>query len=106
MPKVQAEDLSELNVGQVVWGWPHWVQDPALTQVAVDRRVTLIAFEAMNHWQADGGFGLHVVHTRTPARRVLHAMQLAGITGSYGRRLRASVIGSAPPPAALTMYAC
>src|SRR5215217_5444178 len=58
LPKVQAEDLAELNGGQVVWGWPHCVQDTALTQIAIDRRLTLIAFEAMNHWQADGGFGL------------------------------------------------
>src|ERR1051325_5531786 len=27
LPKVQADDLAELNVGQVVWGWPHCVQD-------------------------------------------------------------------------------
>lgn len=96
LPKVQAEDLSELNVGQIVWGWPHCVQDAALTQIAIDRRLTLIAFEAMNHWQADGGFGLHVFHKNNELAgycSVLHAMQLAGITGSYGRRLRASVIG-------------
>ena len=96
LPKVQAEDLAELNVGQVVWGWPHCVQDAALTQIAIDRRLTLIAFEAMNHWQADGGFGLHVFHKNNELAgycSVLHAMQLAGITGSYGRRLRAAVIG-------------
>ena len=96
LPKMQAEDLTELNVGQVVWGWPHCVQDTALTQLAIDRRLTLIAFEAMNHWQADGGFGLHVFHKNNELAgycSVLHAMQLAGITGSYGRRLRASVIG-------------
>jgi alanine dehydrogenase len=96
LPKVQAEDLSELNVGQIVWGWPHCVQDTALTQIAIDQRLTLIAFEAMNHWQADGGFGLHVFHKNNELAgycSVLHAMQLAGITGSYGRRLRASVIG-------------
>ena len=96
LPKVQSEDLSELNVGQVVWGWPHCVQDAALTQVAIDRRLTLIAFEAMNHWQADGGFGLHVFHKNNELAgycSVLHAMQLAGITGSYGPRLRAAVIG-------------
>ncbi|HET6732848.1 N(5)-(carboxyethyl)ornithine synthase [Mycobacterium sp.] len=96
LPKVQAEDLTELTVGQVVWGWPHCVQDAALTQVAIDRRLTLIAFEAMNHWQADGGFGLHVFHKNNELAgycSVLHAMQLAGITGSYGRRLRAAVIG-------------
>jgi alanine dehydrogenase len=96
LPKVQAEDLTELNAGQVVWGWPHCVQDAALTQVAIDRRLTLIAFEAMNHWQADGGFGLHVFHKNNELAgycSVLHSMQLAGVTGSYGRRLRAAVIG-------------
>jgi len=96
LPKVQADDLAEFNVGQIVWGWPHCVQDAALTQIAIDRRLTLIAFEAMNHWRADGGFGLHVFHKNNELAgycSVLHAMQLAGITGSYGRRLRASVIG-------------
>ncbi len=62
LPKVQAEDLAELRVGQIVWGWPHCVQDLALTQIAIDSRLTLVAFEAMNHWQSDGGFGLHVFH--------------------------------------------
>jgi alanine dehydrogenase len=96
LPKVQAEDLTELNVGQVVWGWPHCVQDSVLTQIAIDRRLTLIAFEAMNHWQPDGGFGLHVFHKNNELAgycSVLHAMQLVGISGSYGRRLRAGVIG-------------
>lgn len=96
LPKVQAEDLAEFRVGQVVWGWPHCVQDFTQTQVAIDRRQTLIAFEAMNHWQADGGFGLHVFHKNNELAgycSVLHAMQLAGVTGSYGRRLRAVVLG-------------
>jgi alanine dehydrogenase len=96
LPKVQAEDLAEMNMGQVVWGWPHCVQDTALTQIAIDRQLTFIAFEAMNHWQPDGGFGLHVFHKNNELAgycSVLHAMQLAGITGSYGRRLRAAVIG-------------
>ena len=93
---MQADDLAEFNVGQIVWGWPHCVQDAALTQIAIDRRLTLIAFEAMNHWQPDGGFSLHVFHKNNELAgycSVLHAMQLAGITGSYGRRLRAAVIG-------------
>jgi alanine dehydrogenase len=96
LPKVQAEDLAEFTVGQTVLGWPHCVQDAALTQIAIDRRQTLIAFEAMNHWQADGGFGLHVFHKNNELAgycSVIHAMQLAGITGSYGRRLNAAVIG-------------
>jgi alanine dehydrogenase len=96
LPKVQAQDLAEVKERQVVLGWPHCVQDVALTQAAIDRRLTLIAFEAMNHWRADGGFGLHVFHKNNELAgycSVLHAMQLMGITGSYGRRLRAAVIG-------------
>ena len=96
LPKVQAEDLAEMNTGQIVWGWPHCVQDTALTQIAIDRRMTLIAFEAMNHWHDDGTFALHVFHKNNELAgycSVLHAMELAGTTGSYGRRLRATVIG-------------
>lgn len=95
-PKVQAEDLAELRDGQVVWGWPHCVQDTALTQEAIDRRLTLIAFEAMNHWARDGRFLLHVFHLNNELAgysSVIHALSLLGTTGTYGRKLRAVVIG-------------
>ena len=67
-----------------------------MTQIAIDSRLTLVAFEAMNHWKSDGGFGLHVFHKNNELAgycSVLHAMQSVGITGIYGRRLRAAVIG-------------
>jgi alanine dehydrogenase len=95
-PKVQSEDLAELRDGQIVWGWPHCVQDQALTQEAIDRRLTLIAFEAMNHWARDGSFLLHVFHLNNELAgysSVMHALALSGTTGTYGRRLRAVVIG-------------
>ena len=72
------------------------MQDEELTQVAIDRELTLIAFEAMNHWNRDGSFNLHVFHKNNELAgycSVLHAMQIAGSTGDYGRRLRAVVIG-------------
>ena len=96
LPKVQADDLLEMRVGQTIWGWPHCVQDTALTQIAIDRRLTLIAFEAMNHWGADGRFALHVFHKNNELAgycSVLQALELAGKTGDYGRRLKATVIG-------------
>ena len=96
LPKVQSEDLAELRDGQIVWGWPHCVQDAVLTQEAVDRRLTLIAFEAMNHWARDGSFLLHVFHLNNELAGYssgLHALALAGRTGTYGRKLRAVVIG-------------
>ena len=95
-PKPLLSDIEALRVGQVLWGWPHAVQDEELTQVAIDRRLTLIAFEAMNHWNRDGSFNLHVFHKNNELAgycSVLHAMQLAGSTGDFGPRLRAVVIG-------------
>lgn len=96
LPKPQLSDLAAMGRGQVLWGWPHCVQDTELTQLAIDRQLTLIAFEAMNHWAHDGGFGLHVFHKNNELAgycSVLHALQLAGLTGDYGRRLSAVVIG-------------
>ncbi|MFS0700311.1 N(5)-(carboxyethyl)ornithine synthase [Cellulomonas sp. 179-A 4D5 NHS] len=96
LPKPQVEDLEAMHAGQVLWGWPHCVQDVALTQVAIDHGLTLLAFEAMNHWADDGGFGLHVFHKNNEIAgycSVLHALQLVGLTGDYGRRLSAVVLG-------------
>ncbi|MCY7394888.1 MAG: N(5)-(carboxyethyl)ornithine synthase [Nocardioides sp.] len=96
LPKPQLADVQAMRPGAVLWGWPHCVQDPALTQAAIDRDLTVIAFEAMNHWTRDGGMGLHVFHKNNEIAgycSVLQAMELAGITGDYGRRLQAVVIG-------------
>jgi alanine dehydrogenase len=95
LPKPLAEDLMELPPGGVLWGWPHAVQDEAIAQAAIDRRLTLIAWEAMHHWTPEGAFGLHVFHKNNELAgycSVLHALQLVGTTGAYGRRLRAAVI--------------
>ena len=49
----------------------------------------------MNYWGEDGSFGIHVFHKNNELAgycSTLHAMELVGITGEYGRRLRATVI--------------
>lgn len=96
LPKPQHADVRAMRDGQILWGWPHCVQDRALTQLAIDKHLTLIAFEAMNHWADDGSFSLHVFHANNELAgysSVLHALQLLGMTGSYGRPLTATVIG-------------
>jgi alanine dehydrogenase len=96
LPKPTLEDVANLRDGQVLWGWPHAVQDPELTQICIDKRLTLIAWEAMNHWTASGGFSVHVFHMNNELAgycSVLHAMTLVGSTGHYGRHLTAAVIG-------------
>ncbi len=102
-PKPLHGDVAELRTGQVLWGWPHCVQDEELTQLAVDRRLTVIAFEAMNHWKPDGSFDLHVFHTNNELAgyaSVLHALTAVG----HDRQLRPqaaapSSSASAPRPA-------
>ncbi|MBY5162665.1 N(5)-(carboxyethyl)ornithine synthase [Salsipaludibacter albus] len=95
MPKPLAADVAEMRPGQVLWGWPHLVQDPEVTQLAIDRRLSVIAWESMNHWNADGSYSLHVFHLNNEIAgyaAVIHALQLRGATGHYGRQLRAAVI--------------
>lgn len=96
LPKPTLEDVASLRDGQVLWGWPHAVQDPQLTQICIDKRLTLIAWEAMNHWTPSGDFVVHVFHMNNELAgysSVLHAMTLVGSTGHYGRHLTAVVIG-------------
>lgn len=96
LAKPLVADVERLREGQVLWGWPHCVQDPRLTQLAIDKRLTLIAFEAMNHWTAGGEFQLHVFHQNNELAgycSILHALSLVGSTGDYGRKLSAAVIG-------------
>lgn len=96
LPKPQYADLAAMSPGQILWGWPHCVQDTELTQLAIDRQLTLIAFEVMNYWAQDGGFATHVFQRNNEIAgyaSVLHALALAGLTGTYGRPLSAVVIG-------------
>jgi alanine dehydrogenase len=95
LPKPQADELMALRPGQILWGWPHCVQDRQMTQLAIDRGLTLIAWEAMNHWTEAGNFSVHVFHKNNELAgycSVLHALQLRGKSGDYGRRMRAAVI--------------
>jgi alanine dehydrogenase len=95
IPKPLPEDLEELPRGGTLWGWPHAVQDEEIAQLAIERQLTLIAWESMHHWSNDGGFRLHVFHMNNELAgycSVLHALQLTGSTGAYGRPLRAAVI--------------
>lgn len=97
LPKPLLQDVKELRSGQVLWGWPHCVQDAELTQVGIDSRLTIIAWEAMNLWSADGSFENHVFSKNNQLAgyaSVLHGLELIGLTGQFGRPLRAAVMGS------------
>jgi alanine dehydrogenase len=95
LPKPLAADLGELREHGVLWGWPHCVQQTSITQTAIDRKLTLIAFEAMFTWGPDGHRGLHTFYKNNEMAgyaAVLDALRLRGADGHYGRRRKVVVL--------------
>jgi len=89
------EDLELLREGGLLWGWPHCVQQRAMTQIAIDRRQTLIAFEDMFVWAPDGHMGRHTFYKNNEMAgycSVLHALQLRGIDGHYGDQRKTIIL--------------
>ena len=95
LPKPEVEDLETLREGGLLWGWPHCVQQRTMTQVAIERRQTLIAFEDMFVWGPDGHAGRHTFYKNNELAGycgVLHALQLKGIDGHYGDQRKTVII--------------
>ena len=91
---VQA-DFEAMKDGTIHWGWPHCVQQQGITQVAIDHKLTLIAWEAMHRWSRHGDWQMHIFHKNNEIAGyagVLHAMNLSGIDGNYGRQRKVVVI--------------
>ena len=94
--KPMASDLKQIKEGGVLWGWAHCVQQFELTQVAIDRKLSLITWEGMNSWDKDGNWASHVFYRNNEIAGyagVLHAFGLKGIDGEYGPVRKAAVIG-------------
>lgn len=82
-------DLQEMQEGGLIWGYPHCAQQRDITQTAIDRKLTLIAFEDMFVWSPDGHAGRHTFYKNNELAgycAVLHALQLRGINGHYGNQ--------------------
>ncbi len=87
MAKPVLEDFKKLKKGGILWGYPHCVQGREVTQVAIDRKLTLIAFEEMFVWGPNGNIGRHTFYKNNEMAGycgVLHALELKGIDGHYG----------------------
>ena len=96
IPKPLVSDLSEIREGTVVWGWPHCVQQKEITQVSIDRKLTLIAWEEMFSWTSTSDRSTHTFNKNNELAGyagVNHALSLIGISGFYGKHLKAVVIG-------------
>jgi len=89
-------DLQELREGGTLWGYVHCVQQRDITQAALDRKLTLIAFEDMFVWSPDGHIGRHTFYKNNEMAgycAVIHALQLKGIDGHYGNQRKTIIFG-------------
>ena len=88
-------DLAEVREDGILWGWPHCVQQAETTQVAIDRRLTLIAWEAMFLWKKGGVRDMHVFYRNNEMAgyaAVIHALGLVGLDAHYGGPVQATVL--------------
>lgn len=82
-------DFEQLREGGVLWGYPHCTQQREVTQIAIDRKQTLIAFEDMFVWGPKGQLGRHTFYKNNEMAgycAVIHALHLKGIDGHYGNQ--------------------
>lgn len=96
IPKPEKEDLDLVNPGTTIFGWPHAVQGTQIAQYAIDKKLTLIAWEAMYRW-VNGEKREHIFARNNELAGyagVNHFMELNGITpGTYGREMKVAVLG-------------
>jgi alanine dehydrogenase len=93
--KPTIEDASSFQENQVIWGWIHCVQGRAITDVALEKKLTYITWESMNIWE-DDVWRSHILQKNNEIAGyagVSHALQLQGMTGRYGKKLKAAIIG-------------
>ena len=89
-------DLQELREGGTLWGYVHCVQQRDITQAALDRKQTLIAFEDMFIWSPNGHIGRHTFYKNNEMAgycAVIHSLQLKGIDGHYGNQRKTIIFG-------------
>jgi alanine dehydrogenase len=96
LPKATQGDFTLLRKNQILWGWVHCVQGIDITQVAINKKLTMIAWENMSAWNKGSKSGLTFSRNNEVAgyASVIHALSLNGITsGCYGERKKIAVIG-------------
>ena len=92
LAKPDADDLAELRDGQVLWGWPHCVQDTGADAAGDRPPADADRVRGDEPVGADGSFKLHVFHKNNEMAgycSVLHALR----DHRVDRHLRAPVAG-------------
>ncbi|MDR3552475.1 MAG: N(5)-(carboxyethyl)ornithine synthase [Clostridia bacterium] len=93
IPKPMEEDLEQMQDGALVWGWVHSVQQKEIAQIAIDKKMTLIAWE--NMYSQGARSRTHIFQKNNELAgycAVQHALELRGIDGNFGLPRKVAVI--------------
>ena len=94
LPKPVVADLEQMKEGGILCGWTHAVQQRDIADLAISKKLTLIAWEEMNHTSKNGK--MHIFYRNNELAGyagVLHFLQLKGMDGHYGPRKKVVVLG-------------
>jgi N5-(carboxyethyl)ornithine synthase len=94
LAKPLVEDLNQIRVGGVLWGWAHCVQQRDIAQAAIDRELTLITWESMFLWRNEER-DMHIFYRNNEMAgfcSVIHALACAGQDGFYGAPMKCAVL--------------
>ena len=110
LPKALQSDFEAMKPGSVFWGWAHLVQQQGITQAAIDRKLTVITWESMHRWRSGDYREMHIFYKNNEMAgycAVLHALQLMGMDGFYGRDKKVAILshGSVSRGAAYALMA-
>ncbi len=95
IPKPMVKDLSQVREHTIIWGWPHCVEKKEITQIAIERKLTLIAWESMYIWSKTSVKKMHVFYKNNEMAGyagVNHALSLIGVNGNYGKQRKVAVL--------------
>jgi alanine dehydrogenase len=94
LPKPVAADLEQMKEGGILCGWTHAVQQKDIADLAIEKKLTLLAWEEMNLTNKHGK--LHIFYRNNELAGyagVLHFLELKGMDGHYGPRKKVVVLG-------------
>lgn len=94
LPKPVASDLEQMKEGGIICGWTHAVQQRDITDLAIQKGLTLIAWEEMNIVSNNSKIHLFYRNNELAGYAgVIHYLQLKGLDGHYGSPKKVVVIG-------------
>jgi N5-(carboxyethyl)ornithine synthase len=94
LPKPVAADLEKMKEGGILCGWTHAVQQRDITDLAIAKNLTLLAWEEMNITTKNGKMHLFYRNNELAGYAgILHFLELKGMDGHYGPRKNVVILG-------------